>query len=211
MSHKVIASEELEDCKRWELPSVRGPVAQNADGPLLTAKQIDGLQKKAYEEAFALGRKDGNMAGRQEIQHRVNQLEQLMSTLTEPLEQLDEQVENELASLAMAVARLLIRRELKADPGEIVGVVREAVSALPVAKRDVTLYLHPDDAALVREVLCVSDDDRAWRIREDPVLTRGGCRVATDVSQIDATVETRVAAAVAQVLGGEREGDDDGS
>ena len=38
-------------------------------------------------------------------------------------------------------------------------------------------------------------------------LSRGGCRVSTDTSRIDATVENRVNAVIAEVLGGERDVD----
>jgi flagellar assembly protein FliH len=47
----------------------------------------------------------------------------------------------------------------------------------------------------------------AWRIVEDPLITRGGCKVDTEVSHIDATVENRLAAVIATLFGGEREHD----
>jgi flagellar assembly protein FliH len=50
-------------------------------------------------------------------------------------------------------------------------------------------------------------EESAWQIVEDPTVTRGGCRVATETSEVDATVEARVAAVVARVLGEEREGE----
>jgi flagellar assembly protein FliH len=42
---------------------------------------------------------------------------------------------------------------------------------------------------------------------EDPLITRGGCKVDTEVSYIDATVENRLAAVIATLFGGEREQD----
>jgi flagellar assembly protein FliH len=68
--------------------------------------------------------------------------------------------------------------------------------------------LHPDDAALVRERLGAAASpaasDRAWSIVEDPMLARGGCRVTSESSTIDAEVEQRLGAAIATVLGDER-------
>lgn len=66
------------------------------------------------------------------------------------------------------------------------------------------MHLHPEDAALVRERLASPQAERAWSIIEDPVLGRGGCRVTAENSEIDARLETRVAAAIAQLLGEER-------
>jgi flagellar assembly protein FliH len=45
------------------------------------------------------------------------------------------------------------------------------------------------------------------QIVADPLQTRGGCRVLTDTSQIDASVEARLNAVIAHVLGGERSSD----
>ena len=87
----------------------------------------------------------------------------------------------------------------------LVGVVREAINLLPVASQDVQVHLHPEDAALVRELLSPSDTDPAWVISEDPLLSRGGCRVSTQNSQIDATAEARLQAVIAAVAGDERQ------
>jgi flagellar assembly protein FliH len=126
--------------------------------------------------------------------------------LDKPFEQLDETVEQQLAQLAMLVARQLVRRELKTEPEQVIAVVREALAALPVAARNVRLALHPDDAALVREAMSV-DQGQQLQLVEDPVQTRGGCRVFTDTSQIDASVEARLNAVIARVMGGQRSGD----
>ena len=106
--------------------------------------------------------------------------------------------------LAFTLARQLVRRELRADPGQIIGIVRDTVALLPSAARDVRVHLHPEDARLLRERLAITTADRAWSIVEDPVLGRGGCRVTTENSQIDARLETRLGAALSALLGDER-------
>jgi flagellar assembly protein FliH len=68
----------------------------------------------------------------------------------------------------------------------------------------VRVHLHPEDAATVRERLAEPTNERAWTIVEDPTLTRGGCVVRTDMSQIDVRLETRISAVIANVLGEER-------
>jgi len=44
------------------------------------------------------------------------------------------------------MVRQLIRREVKLDPGQIVGVVREALGILPISARNIRVVLHPEDA-----------------------------------------------------------------
>jgi flagellar assembly protein FliH len=70
--------------------------------------------------------------------------------------------------------------------------------------------LHPDDASLIREVYSMSDQEQGWVINEDPLISRGGCRVVTETSRVDATLESRLANIIAPLLGGERDADDDG-
>jgi flagellar assembly protein FliH len=112
----------------------------------------------------------------------------------------------------MSVAKHLVRRELRTDPGQVVAAVRQAVSILPINTRNIRVYLHPEDAALVKQSLSVTEEtgeEQRWKIVEDPALTRGGCNVESELSRIDATVETRLAALIAQALGGERESDNE--
>jgi flagellar assembly protein FliH len=194
-----------------------------ANVPRLTAEEIEAVQRKAHEEAATRGReegwdtgyRDGYEAGlkeglesaRTELAERAKRLEMLASELARPLDDLEEAVFEELSALATALARQLIRRELRTDPGQIIAVAREALSALPSGSRKVALHLHPDDVELVRQALFLDEDGQAWRVVEDPLLTRGGCRVITENSTIDASVEKRLAAVIARAFGGERGGD----
>jgi len=106
-----------------------------------------------------------------------------------------------------------VRREVKSDPQLIIGVVREALSILPVSSRNVRLMVHPEDAELIREIYALSEIEVGWSLVEDPVINRGGCKVVTDTSQIDATLESRLARLIAPLLAGaraidEQEGDE---
>lgn len=192
-----------------------------------TAEEIEAMQKQAYEEARAAGYKEGHKEGseqgyrdgREEGYRRgyeegrasaavlAERLQALIDCLSEPLAQVDARVEQELVALSIAIAKQLIRRELKTEPGEIVAVVRQATAILPSGARKISLHLHPDDAELVRSTLALDEAGPRWRIVEDPLLTRGGCRVTTDTSHIDATVEKRLASVIAHLLGGERDED----
>jgi flagellar assembly protein FliH len=217
-SSKLITKESLTAFERWELPAVGAAARPHSEElsieavpDLLSAEKLEEIRQAAYHEGFEQGRHEGLQSGQQESQARAQRLSQILTALAEPLREVDEQVEQELIALAIAIARQLIRRELKLDPGEIVAVVRESLAVLPSHAQRVQVFLHPEDAAVIREKLAIHEnDERAWRLVEDPALTRGGCKVTSDHSRIDATVEKRMAAAIARVLGGEREDDRNG-
>jgi flagellar assembly protein FliH len=197
----------------WTPPEVSGPVI----GRSRRIGDLDAIEREAWDAGFEAGRQAGLAATRQEQQAALAELEQrvrrfasILDLLARPLQQLDEDVERQLALLAGAIARQVVRREIRAQPDQIVAVIRETVALLPLATRDVRVHLHPDDATLVRARLREPGADAAWTIVEDPVLSRGGCRVATENSTIDARTEQRLGAAIAAVLGDDRARSDAG-
>jgi flagellar assembly protein FliH len=185
----------------WSAPDV-GAAATAQHMP--TVSGLVDLQAEAYQEAFEQGLAEGREAGRAQVHVQVEQLAGMFYDLAKPFEQLDAEVERELLTLAMALARQIVRRELKADPTQIIGIIREAIAALPVAARDVRVHLHPEDAAVVRQNLAPTESERAWQIVEDPVMARGGCQVTSATSRVDSRLETRLGAILSELMGNER-------
>jgi len=170
-----------------------------------TVSGLADLQAEAHAEAFAQGLAEGREAGRGEVRAQVERLAGMFYDLAKPFEVLNAEVERELLTLAMALARQIVRRELKTDPTQIIGIIRDAIAALPVAAREVRVHLHPEDAAVVRQNLAPTESERAWTIIEDPVMARGGCQITTTTSRIDARLETRLAAILSELMGTERQ------
>jgi len=169
------------------------------------------IEREAWDHGFKDGHVEGVKKGEAELAKRINEvnakivaLEAIIGTLAKPLEQLDEQVETELTRLTLTLAKHLVRRELKIEPAQIIGIIRHTVALLPLATRNIRIHLHPDDAAVVREKLAQPQGDQQWQLMEDPLMARGGCRVTSDNSSIDARFETAVAAALSGLLGDER-------
>jgi type III secretion system HrpE/YscL family protein len=102
--------------------------------------------------------------------------------------------EREVVAVAIDVARKVIARELSTDPAAVGGMAASALGAARV-RRQVTLRVHPDDAAATR----------AWvgsgpagvpgvGIEEDGRLAPGDVVVETEAGRIDARVETQLEA-----------------
>jgi len=228
--------DELQALNTWtDLENFSAPRSENVDEAeatqVLTVEEIEAMQKQAYDEAFEQGRKQGyedglkqgyekghqqgfetgHKSGYEESQHllqkQVSELNGLLEALAEPFKQLDDEVEQQLIKLVIAIARQIIRREIKLDPGQIVAVIREAVNVLPLASQKITLNLHPEDAELVRSILKLDENPPPWRLQDNPLITRGGCTVETEVSTVDASLEKRLSSVIATMLGDERQQD----
>ncbi|MFK7886263.1 MAG: FliH/SctL family protein [Gammaproteobacteria bacterium] len=196
---------------RWHAPNVAASedAFNSTRGERgLSLRDLERIQKQAYDEAFeqglAAGTEEGQARGRAIVEEKSRLLDVVLGQLAAPFEGLDQQIEQQTAELAMLVVRRLFRRELKTDPGSVIGVVREALDALPIAARQVRVLLHPEDAELVGKALTPTDGERAWHLVEDPLQSRGGCRIETATSRIDARVESRLEAVINEMLGDER-------
>ena len=199
----TIAKGAAQGAEVWAAPDM----SKGAAGAKLpTVSGLADLQAEAHKEAFEQGLAEGREAGRAQVRAQVERLEGMFYDLAKPFEELDAEVERELLTLAMSLARQIVRRELKTDPTQIIGIVREAISSLPVAARDVRVHLHPEDAAVVRQNLAPTESERAWQLVEDPVMARGGCQITTTASRVDARLETRLGAILSELMGTERHG-----
>jgi flagellar assembly protein FliH len=230
------SSSELASLSTWNLPDISDPVihchtsgkSESVDiedeiSPILTVDEIEAMQKQAYDEAFSQGKiegfqlgfdqgfTEGSKKGYEEkvglLQNKAAEFAGLIDSLNEPFKALDDEVERELVKLSIGIATQIIRREIKLDPGQVIAAVRETINVLPLSSQKIHLYLHPEDAELVRSALSLDEMSTTWGVIEDPLITRGGCKVDTDVSHVDATVENRLAAIIATIFGGEREHD----
>jgi len=196
--------------RSWSAPQIGGRALSPGKGAG-SLEDLQGPEKQAWVEAEAAGRAAGLAAAQRQIDARVRQLDEVtaalstaLGALSRPLSHVDDEVHGQIVELAIAIARGLMRRELREDPSQIIGIVRETVALLPAAARGVRVLLHPEDAALVRERLPAGGPEQAWSIVDDPVLARGDCRVLTEYAQIDARIESRLKATLLTLLGEER-------
>jgi flagellar assembly protein FliH len=198
--------------ERWSAPQVEGPrVArpreERAAGGAGRARDGGAERAAAEERGYqeGLARAQAQMqAGIAELQSHARHLEAVLQRLRRPLEELDAEVEEQLLRLAVAIGQQLARRELSAEPAQLIAIVRSCLEQLPAASREVRIHVNPADAAVLRARLAAPGEARAWVLVDDPALTRGGCLVRAENSEIDARFESRVHAIVAAALGEER-------
>jgi flagellar assembly protein FliH len=212
----VLSSEEIASAyQRWEAPRMVSVTDLDDSHSMLTVQSIEALQKEAQEEGFKAGFEQGSEAGyaaglesgQQEIALSVKSLQSLMTTLNTPLLELEKAVESDLVNLVMTMTKQLLRRELKADPEQVIGAMRAALAVLPNNDRKLKVYLNPQDVALVKKGLSVEQGDASWQWIEDPLLARGGVRLETADTIIDATIEARLNNVINKMLGEERSDD----
>ncbi len=185
-------------------PIVPDPEPKQRPG-IPTADEIERWRKDAHDEGYQEGLK---LAAAQAMATQ-KRLQKLIDFFEHPLKSLNEEVEQQLNLVVVTLAQQLVRRELKTEPSEIIGLIRDSVELLPSNARGIRIFLHPEDASLVRNSLSIEggNEDPSWKLIEDPMITQGGCKIKSESSSINATLENRLAALAASVLGGKREED----
>lgn len=195
----MTAKDQLSAYERWELHDFQGggsgrkprraaPASATAPAEgvkLPTAEDIERIHAQAHTDGYAAGYEEGTARARSEAMR----LNSMVENLDAALATIDQQVAEELLGLALEIARQVVRQTLAAKPDVILGALREALQHLP--QHHAAIFVHPDDAALVRSSLGDQLSHSSNRIVEDPALTRGGCRIEAGGSQIDASIETR--------------------
>jgi flagellar assembly protein FliH len=198
--------------ERWSMPQVEGRVVGRPIDERKAAAAAEAIARVAREQSEQRGYEAGMAKAQAEMQGklaeldaRIKRFDGVLSFLAQPLQELDEEVEKSLLQLALSVGKQLARRELRLDPSQVIAIIRESLQDLPASAREPRVHLHPEDAAVVRERLTEpAGEERAWKLVEDPTMSRGGCVVRTENSQIDARLESRIGTVIANALGDER-------
>ncbi len=197
MSNLAIPKEQQTAYERWEMssftegnrsigggkPKKKGGVA-NAEA---VAQIFAGVRKEAYakgmQEGFAVG-----MAKARETAHEDKQnFLKLMAAFSQALEKSDEQIADDVLSLALDIAKSMLKVKLNVDSSIVLPVVMDAIHYLPYVQKPARILVHHEDAQILREYLAEEISSQHWQIQEDSNVERGGCLVETGANQIDAT------------------------
>lgn len=171
----------------------------------LTLEELESIRQEAYNEGFATGEKEGFHSTQLKVRHeaevalatKIASLERLMTQFLDPLAGQDTQIEKSVILLVEHIARKVIQRELTTDSRQIGNVLRDALKLLPMGAANVRIFINPQDFEQIKALRERHEEN--WRIVEDDTLQAGGCRIETEHSRIDASIETRITQAIAKM------------
>ena len=198
MSRPIIPKEQLSAYQRWELDSFD----ENQSDPgitLPTAEEIEQIHRNAHQEGYTAGRQQGHgegydegyKQGMAEATEKVNLIRSILSDANQELARLDREISEDLLSLALAIARQVLLQSIEAKPEVLLSIIRESIARLPPFNQHANLRVNPEDALLVREQLGEQLEHTGWKIIEDERIARGGCKLETSSSHVDASLEKR--------------------
>jgi|GEM_PF-1030199 len=206
---KVVKSAKREKRSRVASETIEDLGSRSKPKPL-TAEELQKIADQAQQEGYADGFKEGMEKGLQQGETKGLQLgehkayaelkpklldeQQRFSTiatqLMEPMGQQDAGLEKLVLELVMGVSRHLLADEITASPSKLMHIVQRALAALPVGAKNIRVSVNEADARLLETV--IPAEHRNWQLLEDDSLHSGGCRIETEESLVNYSIEARL-------------------
>jgi flagellar assembly protein FliH len=201
---RFIPREEIGSFEAWNPGALSGadpqamagmPTAEPEAPTLSVAEQLAMQLRAARQSGYQDGYRDGLAAldgFKQSYAAQItSQLGRLMESHGAQIDGLQQQLAQAIAVCATSMARQVVRSELALRPELVAAVAQEAVEALLLSARHITVRVHPDDQPLVAQGAAEVLQARGARLIPDATIVRGGCRVDSDISSVDGTVAAR--------------------
>lgn len=161
-------------------------------------QQAEILKKEAYDQAFqkgyeeglenglAEGRQKGEAEAKQQVMDnllpKVDQFEELLTSIKKPYQVIEEKVYSELVDFALHIAKTVIHKSVDEHKHWVLQAVKDAVLVLPESEGKIEVFLHPDDLAFLQ--ISKPSISENWVLRENHQLQQGTCLVKQDYSTV---------------------------
>ncbi len=200
--NKIIQGDEIQSIEPWKISENDFSSSRQPEKSLgfnsgivskdIASQDVEKLVKQAKEEAFAQG-KELSASAENAMEEKINQMDKILQALSQPLSEMSEAVEQTLTQLSLKIAGHLFRQELTVDPEKVEKVVHEALQLLPATSRNIEIHLSHDDMMIIHNVSEGNGGiEGKYNFVDDPQLGRGDCKIISDTSQVDATLESRL-------------------
>lgn len=214
---RFIPREELENFAAWRPgsfgaagppsphPSERAENKVHAAPPAPPPPPTEAEWMEAVHHARDAGYQDGYRDGQVALEsfkesfarQMAAQVAQLLARLDDQWGELEEEMALAVTRTAVQLARQVVRHELATRPEIVATVAQEAVGAIVLSARHLSVRLNPTDHQHVMDGAGEALKARDARLVSDPTIAPGGCVVDSDLGQVDARIATRWAHAAA--------------
>lgn len=200
MVASAIPKEQMSAYQRWEMASfddsdsserVKRDRAQAEENARTVSQILKQVRQEAYEEGFKTGYVDGMGRAEKQLDAERTQLLQMSANFQQALAMQDVNIAESVLSLALDLAKAMMKTKLQADPQAVIPVVLDAMHYLPQVKQPARIIVNHEDAKVLRSNIGEELREQGWQLVEDAQIERGGCLVETAENQIDATNEMR--------------------
>jgi flagellar assembly protein FliH len=177
----------------WESVSERSPSGDGSESGAPSEPAV--LEQRAaaeYERGFAESQAAGSQALREQMEAVQIKLARSLEELTGLRPRYRRQAEQDVVSLALAVARRILHRELSMAPEALLGLVKAALDKMEAREVHRVRVSRPD-AAVVRQFFEQMGPPRRIEVVQDASLPPGSVLLESSHGTLDASVDTQLA------------------
>ena len=178
-------------------PHLQGVRRPNGEHPMAadTSPHAQASVQAARQSGYQDGYRDG-LAALESFKQGLSlqmaaRIEPLVAGFDAAFEALEADIAAAVARTATALALQVVRSEVTQRPEMIARVASEAIEAVLLSARHIRVFAHPDDVAMIQAGAGEALTARQARLLADASVSRGGCRVESDLGRVDARIETR--------------------
>ena len=165
-------------------------------------QHLAALERDAFAKGFAQGEKAGLEAAAKRGDAMLRRLTQTLDEMTTLRAQMIRDTEQQMVSLALAVARRVIHREVSLDRDLLIAIARVALDRLGEDAK-ISVHLNPDDYAATEAARTREWEGTQVSVVADARVPRGGCRIESDFGALDAGIEAQIRELAHALLGDE--------
>lgn len=183
---------------RQEAARLLAEVRREGEDILAAARgEAEKIKEQAYAEGFQKGYREAVAKAQAEAGEIRSQAKELLAQARRLKAEIIQESEEELVSLALALAEKIIQHQIEVNPETIRALAREVCRRVYQSEK-IYFFVHPDDVPTLQahkeELKREFGQAVEMRVIGDMAVARGGCRVETEKGEIDATVEGQFAA-----------------
>ncbi len=193
----------MENLENWQRASLSS-FSLNKEGPYVDQELSISNTQSSFHDELKKGYEEGLKKAQQEFSEYKSNFESVIKSIEGSVNIFDDEVIEAINQLAVSISKQIIRRELQTNSEQVVSVVKEAIKLLPLDNNRLVIHLNPSDISSMQKVFNQDDMATSYSLVEDPSVQRGGCKLATDDSIIDATIDSQIAQIAASILGSQR-------
>lgn len=159
------------------------------------ANGLEEGRKQGIEQGRSAGYADGLEQGLSEVRQQQApvhaRMQLLVSEFQNTLDALDSVIASRLMQMALEAVRQVIGQTPSVDNNALIKQIQLLLQQEPLFSGKPILRVHPNDLQRVEEMIGATLSLHGWRLRGDPTLHQGGCKVSADEGDLDASVATR--------------------
>lgn len=169
------------------------PEPESEQAPLKEkGPSVEAIKESAFQKGFIEGKRVGFESGTKKADPVINSLSEALGQLENIRKQIHEALEEEVARLALAIAKKIVCHEIKTDQETVICIAREALSRVENPGK-VKIKLHPDDLQFIKDTQSQLSrflyNVESIRFEAEASIQNGGCLIETDMGDLDARIE----------------------